>query len=123
MKLTLELFVSDLARSRRFYGEILGFKTVQTESSGYTRLESGNATIALNDVQRIPKSHPSRQDPGERVGKGIEIGLLVEDIEIVYQQVQSAGVDIAEKLKSRPWGARDFCLHDPDGNYLRISSK
>ena len=122
-KLTLELFVSDLKRARRFYSEVLGFEIVQEERSGYTRLERGRAAIALNDVNRIPKTHPSRQEPGGRVGKGFEIGLAVEDIDLVYEQVQDAGADIAEPLQTRPWGVRDFCLHDPDGNYLRISSR
>jgi catechol 2,3-dioxygenase-like lactoylglutathione lyase family enzyme len=122
MILRLELFVEDIERSRDFYAGIIGFRIDSAEPGGYTRLSSGGASIALNPIARIPKSHPSRQPPGERVGLGHEIDLVVEDIEGFYENVQAAGGQIAEPLKVRPWGAKDFCLQDPDGNYIRITT-
>ena len=122
MELRLELFVEDLEKSRRFYAEILGFRIDSAEPGGYTRLSFGNASIALNPIARLPKTHPSRQQPGERAGLGHEINLVVDEIEGHYENVQAAGGEIAEPLKFRPWGAKDFCLQDPDGNYIRITT-
>jgi predicted enzyme related to lactoylglutathione lyase len=122
MELRLELFVEDLEKSRRFYAEILGFRIDSAEPGGYTRLSFGEAEIALNPISRIPKGHPSRQQPGDPVGRGHEIDLVVEDIEGLYEKVRTAGGQIAEPLTVRPWGSRDFCMQDPDGNYIRITT-
>ena len=122
MRLRLELFVSDIDASRDFYMQILEFEIESADPHGYTQLTRGTASIALNPVARIPKSHPSRQPPGEWAGLGHEIDLIVEEIEGFYEKVQAAGGEIAEPLKVRPWGAKDFCLQDPDGNYIRITT-
>ena len=122
MLMRLELFASDLEISRDFYVRILGFEIETADPHGYTRLRRGDAAIALNPVDRIPKSHPSRQEPGAVVGLGLEINLVVEEIESFYEAVTDHGGEIAEPLKKRPWGSRDFCMHDPDGNYIRITS-
>jgi catechol 2,3-dioxygenase-like lactoylglutathione lyase family enzyme len=122
MQMRLELFVADLEKSRDFYVRILGFEVESADPRGYTRLRRGDAAIALNPVERIPSSHPSRQAPGAAVGLGHEISLVVEEIERYYKAVTDHGGEIAEPLKERPWGSRDFCLHDPDGNYIRITS-
>jgi len=122
MRLRLELFVSDIDASRDFYTHILGFEIESAEPHGYTQLAWGTAAIALSPVTRIPKSHPSRQSPGERVGLGHEITLVVDDIDECFERAQAAGGEIAEPLKVRPWGAKDFCLKDPDGNYIRITT-
>ena len=122
MQLRLELFVADIEKSRDFYVLILGFEIESAESGGYTRLSFGDAAIALNPIARIPKAHPSRQKPGEQAGLGHEINLGVDEIEGFYEAVQAAGGEIAEPLRKRPWGAQDFCLQDPDGNYIRITT-
>lgn len=122
MHLRLELFVADLDRSRDFYTRVLGFEVESAEPRGYTRLKRGGAAIALNPVARIPKSHPARLTPGERAGLGHEIDLVVGEIESIYAAVQAAEAQIAEALTERPWGTRDFCLPDPDGNYIRITT-
>ncbi len=122
MRLRLELFVSDIDASRDFYTHILGFEIEAAEPHGYTQLTWGTASIALSPIERIPKSHPSRQPPGERVGLGHEITLVVDDVDGFFERVRAAGGEIAEPLKVRPWGAKDFCLQDPDGNYIRITT-
>lgn len=122
MRMRLEFFVSDIEASREFYTHILGFEIESADPNGYTRLKHGSASIALNPVERIPKAHPSRQFSGARVGLGYEIDLVVQDVDGFLERVLAAGGQIAEPLKVRPWGAKDFCLQDPEGNYIRITT-
>jgi catechol 2,3-dioxygenase-like lactoylglutathione lyase family enzyme len=122
MQIRLELFVQDIDASRRFYADILGFHVDSADPGGYSRLSLGSASIALNPAGRIPKRHPSRPEPGDRTGLGYEINLIVKEIEPFYAAVQANGGEIAEPLRRRPWGAQDFCISDPDGNYIRITT-
>ena len=122
MELRLELFVRDIESSRDFYTRVLGFEIEMQEPRGYTRLKRDEAAIALNPIARIPKSHPSLPSAGEKTGLGYEISITVEGIEEYFETVLAAGGAIAEPLKSRPWGSQDFCIKDPDGNYIRITT-
>jgi len=40
------------------------------------------------------------------------------EIKELFREFQSAEVDFFQKLKSEPWGARNFIVKDPDGNLL-----
>jgi hypothetical protein len=49
--------------------------------------------------------------------------LEVDDVKAVYKQVQLARHKILSPLARRPWGLTDFRIADPDGYYLRITSR
>ena len=49
--------------------------------------------------------------------------LEVEDIDALYGRVSSSGHPVFEPLQERPWGLRDFRIVDPDGYYLRLTSR
>ena len=40
------------------------------------------------------------------------------EIKELFRAFQSAEVDFFQRLKTEPWGARDFIVRDPDGNLL-----
>jgi len=53
---------------------------------------------------------------------GVEIILVVEDVEQVYQRIRERNIAVESELKEQPWGMTDFRVTDPDGYYLRITS-
>ena len=55
-------------------------------------------------------------------GAGVEIVLEVDDLDAVYESCAAAGV-VAEGLTDRPWGLRDFRFTDPDGYYVRVTTR
>lgn len=59
----------------------------------------------------------SNQPPQERMGLGIEIVLEVDDIDAAHRQVVEQDWPLSAPLQSRPWGATDFRVIDPDGCY------
>ena len=55
-------------------------------------------------------------------GYGVEIILMVDNIESYYRQVKDS-VEVFEELTLWPWGLKDFRIKDPFGFYLRITEK
>jgi uncharacterized glyoxalase superfamily protein PhnB len=58
-----------------------------------------------------------------RRGLGVEIVLEVDDLDGRHDRVAASGHEILEPLQERPWGLRDFRISDPDGYYLRTTSR
>jgi lactoylglutathione lyase len=118
----IELFVSDLARSRAWY-EALGFR-VAREYGDWLMLALGDNVLDLQgdghavagphyftpEIQRWPR------------GTGVEISIEVEEIDRFYERALGLGVDVVKPMQDRPWKARDFRVADPDGYFLRFTT-
>jgi catechol 2,3-dioxygenase-like lactoylglutathione lyase family enzyme len=120
MHLHIEFFVEDLARSRDFYTSVLGFAVVRQKDDGYTELNRGAATVAINDHRMPHLDHPTRPAAGERTGKGVEVVLVTDSLQEVYDHVRASGWPIPTPLTEQPWGMTDFRIVDPDGIYIRM---
>ncbi len=112
-----EFFVRDIIRSIAFY-ERLGFIVV--------RQEPDFAVIALREdvhVLLAAEAHTSREwlNAGPR-GVGLNIRIMVDDVDAVYQRAKDAGAPITQEIKDCYYGLRDFILLDPDGFALRFAS-
>ena len=121
MELHVEFFVEDLARSRDFYTRVLGFSIARQKDDGFTELRRGAATLALNNHTILAPDHPARPRPDERIGKGVELVLLVENLQEVYDHVVASGWPLSTPMTKQPWGMTDFRLVDPDGCYIRVT--
>jgi len=124
MRLRLELFVVDLDRSVAFYERVLGLALERREAD-YASLRGGELVLGLGAVAALPER---RDGPGfsqERLrgdrGAGAELVLEVDDLEAALHRVERTGHPLAEALRRRPWGLRDFRLVDPDGYYWRVT--
>ncbi|MBB2749754.1 UNVERIFIED_ORG: catechol 2,3-dioxygenase-like lactoylglutathione lyase family enzyme [Rhizobium aethiopicum] len=122
MQLRLELFVEAPERSIDFYRRVLGFEIWGSASAGYTLLTNGDAAIAINSRSALASDHPLRIETGERAGLGIEIVLSVADVEDAYRSAKESGWPVSD-VAIQPWGLRDFRLVDPDGYYIRVTSR
>ena len=123
MTLRLELFVADVQASADFYTGVLGFVLAQDDPS-YTVVRAGEVLIALGPYNALPGSHHFQPEIGaQRLGLGTEIVLEVDDVENLYDAVAETGYPISSELQQRPWGLTDFRVVDPDGYYLRPTSR
>ncbi|QKK34059.1 VOC family protein (plasmid) [Rhizobium indicum] len=122
MQLSLELFVEAPETSIDFYQRVLGFEVQGSASAAYTMLKNGDAVIAINSRSVLSTAHPLRIDTGQRTGLGVEIVLKVADVEGAYRTAKKSGWP-ASDLALQPWGLRDFRLVDPDGYYVRVTSR
>ncbi len=123
MHLRLELFVTEIARSRAFYRDVLGFAASDENADTYVQMSQGGTVLSLNRYDDLPADHPIRGEAGVARGLGIEIVLEVEDLDQRYERMVAAGIALASTLERRPWGLRDFRLIDPDGYYLRLTER
>ena len=104
------MFVSDLERSVRFYTEVLGFRVKQVEKQfGYAAFEGGNISFALAET-----------DDATLVGRHTGIGLIVDNIDTVYQALITKGVTFEMPPTKQPWGGILALLKDPDGNIFYL---
>lgn len=124
MSLRLELFVSDLDKSVDFYTKVLGFERQKGEPS-YVPVRSGSVVIGLGPASRLPGSHYFNPELKQaRRGLGTEIVLEVDDVQQFYQHVKTANYKgLVTPLRTQSWGLTDFRIVDPDGYYLRITSR
>jgi lactoylglutathione lyase len=124
MTLRLELFVSDMEKSIDFYTKVLGFERLKGEPD-YVPVRSGSVLIGLGPSSKLQKMHyfsPELQT--SRRGLGAEIVLEVDDVEGFFQKVKATGYKrILSPLRKQSWGSTDFRIADPDGYYLRITSR
>ena len=125
MTLRLELFTSDMKKSVGFYTEILGFEMEGEQmNNAYQPVKRGHVVLGIGPLNKLSKDH--HFNPGVQPvqnGFGVEIVLEVDSVAAVYEKVNSSGYPIHDPLKIQPWGLTDFRLVDPNGYYLRITSR
>ena len=119
--LRIELFVDDPARSAAFYTGVLGFEVIRADPSGYTSVGRPGAIVGLNAASALPHGHPAKPRGAERRGLGVEIVVMVDDIEAAHRQATTADPAKLSPLVRQPWGLTDFRVTDPDGYYVRLT--
>jgi catechol 2,3-dioxygenase-like lactoylglutathione lyase family enzyme len=101
------LFVSDVARSLRFYVDHLGFEEV------WRHEDAGTLLVAQVD-RRGCELIFSSQEP-EKTGRGrMFISLDVETLHAVRAELEGRGVAVRDGR----WGYALMIVQDPDGNEL-----
>jgi lactoylglutathione lyase len=126
--LRFELFVDDVEASVSFYGATLKLMPPDSWSpDGYVPLRAGAVTIGVQNRTNLPAEHYfSPADLAGSRGVGLEIVIEVDDVDRAYARANPAAEHHGgriEPLRDRPWGARDFRLVDPDGYYVRVTSR
>ena len=107
----LVVFVTDLARAKSFYVDLLGLP-VAGQSEMLIEFFPGTTTtmgvsLALHD------------DARSLVGRHTGITLKVENIVEVCETLKAGGVRFVEPLESSPWG-KMAVVQDFDGNMIAL---
>ena len=101
------LHVADMARSVRYYVEVLGFTNAEWGNEDFTCVSRDQASIYL-----------SRGDQGL---PGTWLWVGVADVETLYQEYLASGATIRRPPENYPW-AYEMKVTDPDGHVLRLGS-
>jgi catechol 2,3-dioxygenase-like lactoylglutathione lyase family enzyme len=94
--------VSDLKRSKKFFGETLGWK-LGTEEGSVAGFSFGDGYLVI---------HEDRGDPHK--SSGMHISVKVDDVDAQHARLKTLGVEVSA-LQNQPWGERHFSFSDPDG--------
>jgi predicted enzyme related to lactoylglutathione lyase len=113
-RVTPQLRSTNWERTRAFYEQGLGFH-VDWEH----QFEPGFPVFA--QITRDGLSLFLTEHAGD-----CEVGgaayIIVDDVDALYQEITSRGVGVTEPPEDPPWGGREMCVVDPDGNRLRFAS-
>jgi lactoylglutathione lyase len=118
--LRLEIFVADLDDFVDFYTRVLGF----TVGRDLRDVEHAYVAVVRDGIE-IGASHAWEPvDAAVRhVPAGVEIVIEVDDLAFEEQRVNASGWPVESPVRERPWGLTDFRVHDPDGYYIRLTSR
>jgi lactoylglutathione lyase len=112
--------VRDLARSARFYNEVLGLDEIQNMT--------GKPTIRWFSMGNGSELHVISGDTrGIILKKEVHIAFAVADLDSVMTDLDSRGVLYSDwagtphRAGSRADGVRQIYLQDPDGYWLEIN--
>jgi len=113
-----QLFVADIKRSCEFFCKKLGFSLVFSygDPPYYAQVGRDAARLNFRCVER-PAIESSVRDREELLAVSLTVATA-DEIKLLFLEFQSAGVTFRQKLKTQPWGAKNFVIKDPDGNLL-----
>jgi catechol 2,3-dioxygenase-like lactoylglutathione lyase family enzyme len=97
--------VSDLARSKQFYGETLGWK-LNTDEPAVAGFWFGSGYLVARQDERAASER--------RYAGGMHVAVRVDDLDAQHALLRARGVAVSE-IHARPWGERNFRFTDPDG--------
>lgn len=109
------LFVRDLGRALRFYGDVFGLvKTFENgEPVSFVILKRDDAEVHLSVV----RDHVAATENVMHL-------MIVDGVDELYRRCQAAeGARIVKPLRDAPWGLRTFVVADPDGNHIDVGQR
>jgi catechol 2,3-dioxygenase-like lactoylglutathione lyase family enzyme len=102
------LRVSDMARSVRYYVDVLGFTNAEWGGDDFTMVTRDGAGIYLCE--------------GDQGSPGTWLWVGVEDVAALHREYSASGAIIRESPRNFPW-ALEMKIEDPDGHVLRFGSE
>ena len=101
------LRVADMARSLRYYVDVLGFTNAEWGGDDFTCVSRDGANIYLCEGDQ---GHP-----------GTWVWVGVGDVDALFEEYSKAGATILHPPEHFPW-ATEMKVSDPDGHVLRFGS-
>jgi predicted enzyme related to lactoylglutathione lyase len=102
------LRVRDLARSVRYYVDVLGFTNADWGGEDFTLVTRDTAGIYLCE--------------GDQGNPGTWVWVGVEDVAALHEEYRRSGAAIVETPRNFPW-AYEMKVVDPDNHVLRFGSE
>ena len=102
------LRVAEMARSVRYYVEVLGFANAEWGGDAFTLVSRDGAGIYLCE--------------GGQGYPGTWVWVGVEDVAALHREYTASGANIVEHPRNFPW-AYEMKVGDPDGHVLRFGSE
>ena len=108
------IFVSDLAKTRAFYEDFLGYQESFTlpKAGGSVQM----AFLKINDHQYVELVN----EPNKGEGQLNHLGLYTDDVEQMRRYLASRGVKVPEEVRKNRIGNLKISVVDPDGHTAEI---
>lgn len=100
---------SDVAESRRFYVDVLGFEVAMEDPLlGLRSPANPTAQVIVT---------PQEEDPAPHFG--VDVGDPAS-VDAAHARAVEQGLRIVYRLRDEPWGVRRFFLEDPGGTIVNV---
>ena len=116
------LYVKDLERMKRFYGEMLGaMPTNELWTDAWATFETGGARFSLHAIPaEIAKNIEIASPPTPREEHPVKLIFEVKDVESECARLEYLGIQLVRRPWQKPGEACDAV--DPEGNVFQICS-
>ena len=112
---SVNLLVRDVARSAKFYVEVLGAAVTYSDAD-FAALKVGALEFMLHaDHAYDHHAWFAELARGERRGLGAELRLFQTDPDVIEARAIKFGATILQRAQDMPHGWRDVIVADPDG--------
>jgi catechol 2,3-dioxygenase-like lactoylglutathione lyase family enzyme len=115
------LGTTDVAASRRFYEQHLGFRAV-FDATWYVHLVRETGDGATVQLAVMDHAHQTIPEGFRAPARGVLVSLEVEDVDAVYERFTTAGLPVHLPLRDEPFGQRHFISADPGGVLVDVIS-
>jgi uncharacterized glyoxalase superfamily protein PhnB len=104
--------VKNLRQTLDYYRDTLGFydEWTWTNKDGYT-FDGG---IRRDEMRLL-----FGEDPNYKAS--LSIMWFVENIDEIFAEFQTRGIEFADTLRTHPYGLREFCFFDVNGYCIRVA--
>lgn len=111
------LSTPDLARSLRFYRELLGGTvTYQFPPDGepvYVGMQLGRSQLGIG----------KQDEPGVLTNDRVTLWVYAADCDAALARLRDGGVEVVQEPADQPWGERMAIVADPDGNRVIVATR
>lgn len=107
--------VPDLARSGRFYRDVLGFDVHTIPDPGWLFFVRGDCFVMAGECRdAIP--------PSQLGDHSYFAYVEVDDVRAYHQRLVASGCEIVKPLRDEPWGMTEFGIRTADGHRMMFAA-
>jgi uncharacterized glyoxalase superfamily protein PhnB len=113
--------VRNLKETLDYYRDVLGFYDEWNWTNKDGKITDGG--IRRNDMRLLFAEDPDFTNSINNNNHRLPLMWFVDNIEEVYTEFQNRNIEIADALKTHPYGLREFAFIDINDYYIRIAEQ
>ena len=107
--------VRDLARSRRFYADALGFREIARPELGIPGAWYGVGAVEVHLIQ-VPPDFDAGTPPAKLTPLANHAAFQIDDYDAALAALRARGLEVLETSRERG----QLWVQDPDGNVIEL---
>lgn len=120
----ITIIVDDIEATRHFYAELLGMEEVARPDFDFpgSWYQIGNVQIHVTQANELAGLAGWGDRQVKSVSRGHHFAFEVDNMQSAYERVQELGIRVGDGPKTRPDGAKQLYIYDPDGHLVELFS-
>jgi lactoylglutathione lyase len=107
------LLVSDMKKSIKFYGNVLGMELKQHPSKDWAEFSKGNTVLALHPIKKKNKKRLKKNN-------SMLVGFNISDLDTLCSDLKKKRIKFHKKLTQEQFG-KHAIIQDPDGHLISLA--